>query len=73
MIALALADPPRRRTALTDAAVAMAFATAGALAARQTPQPPVTPADRRRLIPLRDRWAHSLARFVVPDVLRPVD
>lgn len=65
MIGVAVFHRPQRRAALTSAAVAGAFAAAGALATSQARhQPP--PAEASGALGLRDRWSERLARYLVP-------
>jgi hypothetical protein len=63
MITLAVLQRRYRRAALCDAAIAAAFALAGATAARSTR---TEPAGMSRLGARRDQWAERVARIVVP-------
>jgi hypothetical protein len=63
MVALAAIDRRYRRPALVDAAVATAFALAGAAAAGRAPS---EPAPTSRLTAWRDRCAEQVARRCVP-------
>lgn len=66
MIALAVLDRRQRRAALTSAAVAGAFAVAGALATSRARHEPPGPGGRGSARRLRDQWAERLARSLVP-------
>ncbi len=66
MLAVALADRRRRRSALTDALLAGSFAFGGALAARAVARQHPVPEAPSGLDRLREQWADGLARVFVP-------
>jgi hypothetical protein len=66
MLALALSDRRRRRSGLTDAAIAASFAFGGVLAARQAARRPQDPQASGGLQRLRERCAERLAQLLVP-------
>jgi hypothetical protein len=73
MLGLAAVDPPRRRGALIDAAIAGCFAATGALLAARRPSDEPPPTDPRgpllHLAGLRARAATGIGRRTLPAAL----
>lgn len=71
MLGVAVVDPSRRRTALTDAAIAASFALTSTILTWQTMcRRPLAAAADSRLSARRDTAAATVARWTLPTALR---